>query len=308
MKFLYLTDTHWRSDKPRHRIDDSYKTQFQELGEISNIVTENDVDYILHGGDCFHTPRPSHELIKDLISWIKFISVPVLVLPGNHDLLGYNPESISSVALGVLFESEAFHQLTEQVFQDEKIYIKGVLPEVEPHNDKYIIDEKYKDYTKIIISHNYINPDPLPFLYLPTAEVKTNADLFLLGHYHKPSDITIGKTRFINPGALSRWAIDEASRIPTILLIDITGGIINIDKIPLSCAKKAEKIFDLNSAALVNQKEDQLAAFMESLESTSFESVDIEQLVLSAGKNQKLEEKILNKSLEKIREAKEVLK
>ena len=56
------------------------------------------------------------------------------------------------------------------------------------------------------------------------------------------------------------------------------------------------------------EKEDQLKNFMESLENTSFETNDIEQLVLAAGKNQGIEEIILNKSLEKIRDAKENLK
>lgn len=307
MKFLYLSDTHFRSDKPRHRIDDIYRSEFEELGEISNLVLEYDVDFIIHGGDMFHSNRPSHELVRDLIGWARYTNIPIYVVPGNHDLFAYNPNSISSVGLGVLFESELFTQLDEKVFQDEKVYFKGVLPEVEPHNDKYVVP-KDDSWVKIVVSHNYISPTSLMFPYLPTQDVKTNANLFLLGHLHEPSDVTVNGVRFINPGALSRWGIDEANRIPTVLLIEIENGKVDVQHIPLACAKRAEEIFDLTKVGMQKEKEDQLKSFMESLENTSFETNDIEQLVLAAGKNQGVEERILNKSLDKIREAKENLK
>jgi len=310
LKFLYYTDSHHRTEKPCHRIDNVYETQFQELAEISNLVLEHDCDFIIHGGDFFDHPRPSHELVKDIISWGKYVGVPIYVLPGNHDLSGYNPESISSVGLGVLFESEVFKPLTELKLHDgdDHLYIKGVLPEVLPHNDKYMLGPDHEEYTCIIVSHNYISPTPLIFPYLPTQEVKTNANLFLLGHLHEPSDVEIKGTRFVNPGALARWSVDQANRVPTVLLVEVKNADIQITKIPLACAKKAEEIFDLNAISVSDQKEDQLARFMESLESTSFETNDIEQLVIAAGRNQGIEEKILNKSLDKIREAKEVLR
>ena len=305
MKFLYTTDTHFRHDRPKYRIDDIYKSQFEELSEISTLVIEHDVDYILHGGDFFHTPRPSHELVRDLIGWGKYVGVPILVLPGNHDLIGYSQASISSVGLGVLFESGVFQEmLPSNIWEEEKIYVRGVLPEVAIHNDKYMIDAKYDDYTKIIVSHNYVSPTPLRFPYLPVNEVKTNADLFLLGHLHDSSDITNGKTRFINPGALSRWAVNEANRIPTVLLIEIQGKRIDIKHIVLETAKRGYEIFDIKTIVENKGKVDQLKNFMDSLENTNFETCDIEQLVLIAGKDQGMEEKILNKSLEKIREAK----
>lgn len=308
MKFLYFSDTHFRSERPAHRIDDIYKSQFEELGEISNLVLEHDIDFIVHGGDVFHSNRPSHELVRDLIGWARYTNVPIYVVPGNHDLLGYNPNSISSVGLGVLFESELFYPLDEKVFEEEKVYFKGVLPEVEPHNDKYILDEKWNNFVRIIVSHNYISPLPLMFPYLSTREVKTNANLFLIGHLHDPSDTTSGGVRFINPGALSRWEIDSKDRVPTVLLIEIENGNVDVQKIQLACAKRAEEIFDLTKVGEQKEKEDQLKSFMESLEATNFETNDIEALVLAAGKNQGIEERILNKSLDKIREAKENLK
>jgi DNA repair exonuclease SbcCD nuclease subunit len=335
LKFLYMTDTHFRSERPVHRIDDVYKTQFEELGEISNLVLEHDLDFIVHGGDVFHTNRPSHELVRDLIGWAKYTNVPIYVVPGNHDLQGYNPNSISSVGLGVLFESELFHQLDEKVFEEEKVYFKGVLPEVEPEgNISYMVDPMWDEYTRIIVSHNYVIPeDSMMFSFIHPEKVATNAQLILMGHYHKPFDYTMakarvtdntsiglpvkstyfdeqkyGKARFINPGALSRWEIDSKDRIPTVLLIEIENGKIDVKYIPLTCAKKAEEIFDLTKVENEKAKEDQLKSFMDSLQNTSFETNDIEQLVLSAGKNQGIEERILNKSLEMIRNAKEVLK
>jgi DNA repair protein SbcD/Mre11 len=309
LKFLFFTDSHLRDSRPRNRIDDFYRNQFEELNELANLVLEYDVDALLCGGDLLHVPKPSHELIRDLIGWAKYINVPIYSVIGNHDTVGYQMDSIGNNGIGVLFESEAFHELTEKVFEEEKIYIKGINAKVQEDGYGYEIDPKYHGYTKLIVSHNYVIPEEsMMFEYMHPKNIPTNADLVLLGHYHHPFDVQIGNTRFINPGALSRWEIDSANRIPMVLLIDITNGIVKIEKIPLVCAKKAEEIFDLQGVGVEKAKEDQLKSFMNSLEQTNFETNDIEQLVLSVGKNQGIADNILNKSLDKIREAKEVLK
>lgn len=308
MKFLYGSDFHLRDSRPRNRIDDFYKNQFLELGEIANLVVEYDVDALLCGGDLLHVPKPSHELIKDLIGFSRYINVSILCAVGNHDVTGFQMQSIGSNGIGVLFEAGGFEELTEKVFEEEKIYIKGIHAKVREDGCGYMIDSKYDGFTRLIVSHNYIIPsETMPFEFMHPKDVPTNADLILLGHYHQAFDTVVGNTRFLNAGSLSRWSINE-QHIPTVLLIDITNGIVNIEKIPLSCAKKAEEIFDLAKVGMEKEKEDQLKSFMESLENTSFETNDIEALVLAAGKNQGVEERILNKSLEKIREAKENLK
>ena len=309
MKFLYFTDSHLRDSRPRNRIDDFYRSQFEELGELANLVLEYDVDALLCGGDLLHVPKPSHELVRDLIGWAKYINVPIYSIIGNHDTVGYQMDAIGSNGIGVLFESEAFHELTEKVFEEEKVVIRGINAKVQEDGHGYEFEPKYTGYTKLIVSHNYIiAAESMMFDFMQPKNVPTNADLILLGHYHHPFQIQVGNTRFINPGALSRWGVDEANRIPTVLLIEITNGIVDVQHIQLVCAKKAEEIFDLTKVGREKEKEDQLKSFMESLENTSFETNDIEQLVLVAGKNQKIEERILNKSLEKIREAKEALK
>lgn len=310
MKFLYFTDSHLRDSRPRNRIDDFYKSQFEELGDLANLVLEYDVDALLCGGDLLHVPKPSHELVRDLIGWAKYINVPIYSVVGNHDTVGYQMDSIGSNGIGVLFESEAFHELTEKIFEEEKIYIKGINAKAQVDGKGYYTsDPKYMDYTKLIVSHNYIiEAESMMFDFIHPKNVPTNADLVLLGHYHHPFETQIGNTRFINPGALSRWEIDSANRIPTVLLIEIENGKVDVKHIPLANAKKAEEIFDLVKVGEQNEKQDQLKNFMESLSNTSFETNDIEQLVLAAGKNQGIEERILDKSLEKIREAGENLK
>lgn len=50
-EILIFTDTHIRASNPSSRKDDyleSLKLKFEEVGEIAN---NNNVDYILHGGD-----------------------------------------------------------------------------------------------------------------------------------------------------------------------------------------------------------------------------------------------------------------
>jgi exonuclease SbcD len=309
MKFLFLTDSHWTDIRPKNRIDDIMESQFAELGEIIEICHENNIDQILHGGDTFNTRKPSHGLIVHLLDWCKQLNLPIFTVIGNHDEIGYNLDSVRNSGLGILLESGAFNTFEKLVFENEKVVIKPVHCSLD-FQQSYMFPKEYDGWTKIILSHNYIIPsDTMPFDFIHPRDIQTNANLVLCGHYHLPFDY-LGEngTRWINPGAISRWSLSERDRTPQVLIITINGGKLDVEYIKLKSSKPGSEIFDVNAVEIQRQQDRNIDQFAKSLESTTFLDIDIEQVVRTAGKEQNIDEEILNVILSKLRDAKEILK
>jgi DNA repair exonuclease SbcCD nuclease subunit len=306
MKILFFTDVHLRSqsDRPLWRVDDHYKQQFEELKEISAIAEANKVELIISAGDFFHNTRVSHQLVTDTLNWCKSLPCSLYSIVGNHDVNAYVTSDRNN-GLGVLFEAGAVERLDELVFNDKKIVIRGVHVFLDPKlGDYFFTERKHDDYYKIIVSHNFIIPHDVLFEAVHPSQVKTNANLIALGHYHKEFLHHEGNTTFMNPGSISRWSINEQHQ-PKVVILDTELN--TLTNVLLKCALPADEIFDLASAAEIKSTEMNLQAFVDSLENTSFNNMDIEQVVLAEGNKQNIPQTIIDLVLERIRKAKEEL-
>jgi DNA repair exonuclease SbcCD nuclease subunit len=306
LKFLFITDTHYRADKPKARTDDILETQFSELGDILHICKDREVDVVLHGGDAFNVKNPPHSLVVHLLNWVKSLHLPIYGILGNHDLTGGNLDSVKNTGLGVLFESGAFDKLDLVEFEDDKIVLKGVHHSF--HFDgNYMFDDKYDGWTKIILSHNFIIPsETMPFGFLHPRDIKTNATFVLCGHYHQPWEYSSPTTRWINPGSISRWKVNERTHTPQAVLITIDGTV-DIEYIPLPSAKQGKDLFDESLLEVEKAQERNIEQFAKSLESVTFYHTDIESVIRQAAKVDNISEEVLAIVLEKIRIAKEIL-
>jgi DNA repair exonuclease SbcCD nuclease subunit len=307
MKILYFTDAHLRSqsDRPKWRVDDHYVSQFEELQEIRDLAVIHNVDLIISGGDTIHHPDVSHALVGDIINWCKTLPCAFYSVVGNHCCFAYRTADLRSSGLGVLFESGMVGRLDELVFEKEKVVIHGIHAFLDPHQGNYLFESKYDGYKKYIVSHNFVIKEDVIFDAVKPKDIKTNADIIFLGHYHKGSDLVEGMTRFINPSSLSRWAINEQHK-PTILILDTTTN--EIIPIELKSSRPANEIFDLAGAAEMKSTEMNLQTFVDSLNNSTFENVDVSQVVLTKGKEQGILKEILDLCLKKVEEAKEQLK
>jgi len=306
VKILFFADVHLRSssDRPKWRIDDHYKQQFLELQEISKIAKDQKVDLMISLGDFFDHTRVSHQLVTDTLNWCKPLPCSLYSVVGNHDVNAYVTSDPNN-GLGVLFESGAVARLDDLVLDDQKVVIRGVHVYLDPkQRDYFFTDKKYDDYCKIVASHNFIIPHEVPFDAVLPSQVKTNANVIALGHYHKTFNVYEGKTAFINPGSISRWSINEQHQ-PQVFILDTLLGV--IVAVQLKCALPAAEIFDIAAAAEIKSSEMNLEAFVASLETTSFENLDVENVILSEAKKQSVVQGIVDLSLEKIRKAKEEL-
>jgi DNA repair exonuclease SbcCD nuclease subunit len=305
MKILLIGDLHLRSlsDRPKWRLDNHYESQFQELLEIRDIAAANKVDMMISLGDIFDNTRVSHQLVSDTLTFCKSLPCTWHSLIGNHDVNAYVINDKSN-GLSVLMEAQAIERLDELVFEKEKVVIRGIHAYLDPKQGDYWFSDQYKDYFKIVASHNFIIPHQVPFEAVLPSQVHTNASVCVLGHYHKSFQHTEGNTLFINGGSISRWAVNEIWA-PQVLLLDTVTGIIT--PIPLKVSKDYNEIFDLNSVMEIKSNEMNLQNFVDSLNNSTFENVDVSQVVLTKGKEEGILKEILDLCLEKVEEAKEAL-
>lgn len=308
IRFLFFTDSHFREDKPATRIDDTNQSQYAKLGEIIELVHNNEVDAVLHGGDFFNTKKPTHQLVVEIINWCKRLQVPVFAAMGNHDVTGYNLDSVRNSGLGVLFESGAIDVLNTEVYKKDKVVVKAVHTSLKFDQD-YMFGPEYDDYTRIIISHNYIIPsETMPWSFIHPKDIKTNAHLVLCGHYHVPFDYSTETTRWINPGPLCRWSISEKDHKPRVLMIEINDGKLSLQEVYLKSAKPGDEIFDVEKVSLDKQHKKDIESFAKGLEETTFQNIDIEQAVKESAKIQNVSDEIVSEILKRIRTAKDVLR
>ena len=309
MKFLFYTDTHYKDHAPKGRIDNVMDSQFDELRDILELSREHDVDFLIHGGDFFDNRKPSHQLVVHMLDWFTLLHLPVYTAIGNHDLLGYNLDSVKNSGLGVLLESGAVDKIdTFLEFSDSNTVIRAVHSTLD-FEQKYVFLDKDKEKVKIAISHNYVIPtETMPYGFIHPRDIKTDADLVLCGHYHTPFDHVEGKTRWINPGSISRWSIADRHKMPQVLLVEVKDGTYTVKFIPLKSAKPGFDIFDVDLINSSKEHDKDIEAFAKSLESISFQAVDIEGMIKEVGAKQQIEQPILDIILKKITEAKDVLK
>ena len=272
MKLLYITDSHLTAKSPSGRIDSYPMAALLKLMELGNVIQSQQVDYVIHGGDLFHTPKISLKYAGIVMRVIRSWGVPIYVVPGNHDLYGYEVTTLDQTMLG-LFEKSGIITVLKK---DNPIYL-----EVTPNYTVGIQGQEYFDgidlgpsdafqYTgdiyvekKILILHanlleNAGHPDMDHTVIEPTT---TNADIVCLGHYHpgishisggrpEPKLYTSGQTSYVAPGSMMRIEASAFNKdaTPHYAILgfepDPAGVVESIEFKPLLCAVPGQKIFD----------------------------------------------------------------
>ncbi|MGB1416812.1 MAG: metallophosphoesterase family protein [Synechococcus sp.] len=88
-RFLHTAD--WQVGKPYRRIQDDSKRailQRERIAVIARIASharDHQVDAVLVAGDLFDSPTPTSGVLLEVLEAIGRMTVPVLVIPGNHD-------------------------------------------------------------------------------------------------------------------------------------------------------------------------------------------------------------------------------
>ncbi len=233
MKFLFITDTHFRSNSPRSRRDDFQMSMVSKMNEIGDIISKEKIDYVLHGGDLFDRPdipfKTASLFSKILLSY----KVPIYIISGNHDSYGQNPVTIDRSILGLLASLNIVNLIDYNtvLLKEENLTVQLYGTPYRYDLDRNPLNysfERVKDADFCIqMAHGFILRKP--FLqgidYTLVEDLKdSNADILFSGHYHSGFEkVKINKTLFYNPGSLARMSNSktEQNRNPKVVLVEV---------------------------------------------------------------------------------------
>ncbi len=260
MKLLFFTDTHIKATNPISRTDDYLNTVECKFNEVREIVKDEKIDYVLHGGDLFDRPDVPVRIVGKFANILKSYDVPIFMISGNHDIFGHNPSTVERSMIGLL---NTLNIIT-LINKDEPIILKGSNIVVQLSGAPYIydIDSNFKDYYfpkrldnmdyHIFMIHSFLLDKPFINTVSHTLidEVKdVDADIVLSGHYHTGFGIKEYNDRyFINPGSLLRTnsSIPEMNRIPEVIIIDLGKDGITIKERVLKTALEGNLVLNQN--------------------------------------------------------------
>lgn len=338
MKILYLTDTHLRGTSPRGRLDDMVAALKAKLEEVVALAEAHGVAAILHGGDLFDRPDVAPAVALDFLQVLMKAPCPIYGIAGNHDVYGFNPQTLPRTMLGLfhgfgLFrllrpgerawvEAEGIRvQITGQEFHAE-------LDRRDPLLDYCLVDDSSgpdgplhrrspeADFA-IHLTHGMLLERPFfqesAHTLLQAVMDQTVADITLGGHYHPGwSRIYEQEGRlFVNPGALVRLGSQTADfrrPIQVALLTLERGQPARAELIPLASARPGEAVLDRSQEADQMAREQALADFVMAIgDIGQFEVLEVQAIMERIAENGGLSSVVKSEALRRLGLAQEEL-
>ena len=198
-KVLITSDWHIRASTPVNRIEESWWTQ----------VLRPKIEWILkqglpiwHGGDLFDSYNfislPILNQLKDL-----FKGADLTIIPGNHDIIGYNHESV---------KYSAFYNVLGYSHLPQSFAIAGCYSQT-------------KD-SKAFFYHGYVAKHKVPWFIDDGITAKElmkqypDYKIFVCGDNHEPFVVRDGDRVLINPGSLTRTNIKQKDFRPRVYILN----------------------------------------------------------------------------------------
>ena len=269
VKFIFMTDTHGRTNNPVSRKDNFPETILNKIAWVIDYANSIDAQ-ILHGGDWVNRPDTSPAYVSKMCTLFKRAKYPILGILGNHDIYGYNPDTYYRTPLHIASACGAFSILSEAPLNisGTNIFISGA-------NSTGLIDKNGRTaeyYTprrlmpketgevRIHIVHGFLTdhtwPEGVPYTLIDAVK-DTDADILLTGHEHTGYGIMKeNDTIFCNPGALGRVSasVGDVNREVRVAEITVEDGVYDVELIPLpeEIARPSDEVLD--RAALEEEK------------------------------------------------------
>lgn len=308
MRLLYVTDTHIRGTSPRSRLDDFPRTLLGKLREVVALARQSGVSAILHGGDLFDRPDVAPAVAREFLGVLRESPCPIYGIAGNHDMFGFNPETVNRAMLGLFdgfglfrllrpgdcawIEAEGLRvQVTGQEFHSEidrrdPVLDYCVLP-ADSGGSKHL--RRPGAHFAIHLTHGMLLERPfmagVAHTVLGGILDRTEADITFGGHYHPGWSrvITAQGHWFVNPGSLARLGNQAADyeRPVQVALVELAAGRdVRVELVPLSTAKPGVEVLDRSQAVVQWERERALADFIQGIgDMSQFEVLAVQAIM-----------------------------
>ncbi len=272
MRFLHISDTHLGYNQ--YGLQERGEDFLDAFNECVDIALENNVDFIIHTGDFFHTSRPSNKTILDAINALSRLkNTPMFAISGNHDrssrVRDISPLSIlENFGLklvdgdgSVEFEGVLISGL-KYIFRSNLRHIsfKTILEKIAGRNNKNL--------PHILLLHQEFSP------FFPNSHLNIYSDLpdgfdyIGIGHYHiRQEPFKVNNSTVVMPGSTEFTAYNQnESRYPK--------GVFIVDVDPDGFKPTFIQLKSLRPFIFEEIKDDDLGLFLESVKQRIEETLE----------------------------------
>ena len=320
IRILYFTDSHIRGNSPRARVDHYPDALKAKLCWMFARAKQENVDAVVCGGDMFDRPDTAYAIAGEFAAVLAESPAPIYVCPGNHEIYGYNLDTLPRSILGFLAQIGLVHILTRKPLEFESEGVKVSLTGQGFHHN---IDRGTMDYMtgldgtngyRVHVVHGMLVEKPLPYEVAHTLveKVVTDADVVLSGHEH----IGYGLRRrsdgiwFCNPGALGRLSanMEEMHRPVRVALFTFAPDGISGELVKVDVARPGTEVLSREHLAQQAEQEERINRFL-SLLAAEGESkfLEVREIVDDIARREMLPGPVVADALNRITRARESL-
>lgn len=295
-KYMVIGDCHLTDPEraPLNRKGHWTEELFAKLEFIVELAKKNKCDAILQNGDLYHLPSYSANsvaLIQRTHDVLTSAGIPVIIVPGNHELRHLNvDDDLPKHALGALGRMEGIELISKQSSILSDVY--GI-PYLQDWSTLPTWIDEYNTYREehpeiergIIITHASLFPRKDEPIYDFIAD-EDLADMLkypttvMHGHLHFSQGArTYDEVEIINYGAISRGSLhkETINRKPQVYIYNTATGKHKTYNIPV---KPPEEVFILEPHELEKERTEKLTEFLSGLDTDSTGVVtSVEQMV-----------------------------
>lgn len=284
MKILCIGDVHLSDTPPSIRTDSYTDDVLDKLAFCVNLAQAQGCQLIIQAGDMFHIKTPSrnsHSLVQRTAHVLTSAQIPVLIVPGNHDMTHDRLDSLRKQPLGTLAKVSGIDLLI------------GPHPEWPVFGIPFLQDwaelPKWMDAFKksgkpFLATHAPIFPkgeDPIyDYISAPDwASLMGGSGFCLYGHIHDIHGVyNEGGVTFCNQGAISRGSLHEKTlnRDLSVSIWDSETGDFTVHPISF---KPPEAVFRLVEKSGGDFREAMVQDFVSKAGSTTLVGINMEEVI-----------------------------
>lgn len=290
MKFTICGDWHLTEHRPKNRIDNYHRTQFNKIRYILKTCKKHN-SIILQPGDFFDSYRVSDNLKRKYITLFKKYQIPILTIPGQHDLRHHNFD-LNNTPLGVLNAANSL--MVVDLIKLGSIHVYGAGWE------KPIPKIENKDAFNILITHRMVINNKKLWEgqddYTSASHLlrTTKFDLIVSGDNHNSFVYKNNNHRMvINCGSLMRSSSNQVNHKPRFYIYETATRAIEKHYIPIR-----NSVIKIDEIEAEKEKNERLESYIKQLS----HKVEIKDLGLDYKKNlinfvkkNKIEKEVKNK-------------
>lgn len=272
IRFIHTAD--WQIGMKRHFLDEDAQARFSDAREnairkIGQVAENHDAAFVVVAGDVFETHFLRSRTVQRALDALREITVPVYLLPGNHDHLG--PTSIYKSQEFLRGRPDNVHVLESDdiVVGPEGIEVVGV-----PWVAKRLVEDRVGQRVqqlpstlgqfRVVVGHGTIETmggfDILGAIDLTDVEAaiaQNKLHYLALGDRH--STTKCGDTgRVWYSGAPESTDYDEVDA-GNVLVVELVPGDIRVSRVPIGTWRFVERMLDVEAGNAETALEDFLA-------------------------------------------------